>query len=47
MKPPGINKDSWDDLDVWSQAKMLAYCQTRDYDENPPVKTPKLPAKKR
>lgn len=35
--PPGIyheNTVCWDDLDVWSQAKFIAYDQVRSYDES-------------
>ena len=34
INPPGF-PDGWDDLNVWNQAKLLAYCQNIDHDENP------------
>lgn len=39
--PPGILVDGhpcWDTLDVWTQSKLIAYDQTREYDSNPPPK---------
>lgn len=35
--PPGIHHENvvcWDDLDVWSQAKLIEYNRVRSYDES-------------
>lgn len=44
--PPGINHPnyvSWDDLDVWSQAKLIEYLRIRAFDESGGDKKPKKP----
>jgi len=44
--PPGV-AGGWDDIDVWTQAKLIAYEQTRSYEENDPgPKSPKKPSTK-
>jgi hypothetical protein len=32
ITPPGV-KNSFDDCDAWTQAKIIAYSQIRDYEE--------------
>lgn len=33
LRFPGVGKPSWDDLNVWMQAKLLAYHQVREIEE--------------
>ena len=32
IKPPGV-RDKWDNIDVVTQARVLAYSQIRDYED--------------
>ena len=45
--PPGINHRNyvcWDDLDAWSQAKLIEYLRIRSFDEAGGDKKPPKPS---